>query len=258
MSVTDPAHLANIWLRVRSMFVRMSDIVGAIPALAVLTQLRPPRQREIASCIALVETIVRKLLLIEAAQIQRTEGVNVQTSRLLRLEHIAPSPKNWSAALCAASSAEAAAKAECATGAARNLPAFDITQPETWRVRFKLGAPRDPLACSESKAPRIRALWGPSPTPPQPAPKPERRTVPAPLRLAQRFEALRRAIADPLPLARKLARTLPRLCRRCPAAAERYASDTARPHRTDEGDPRLIIDAMVLALAEAPSFVNSS
>ena len=67
MSITDPASIANIWTRVRSMFVRVSDIVGAIPALARLTLLWPSRQREIASAIALVETIVRKLIFIEAA-----------------------------------------------------------------------------------------------------------------------------------------------------------------------------------------------
>ena len=246
MSITDPASIANIWTRVRSMFVRVSDIVGAIPALARLTLLWPSRQREIASAIALVETIVRKLIFIEAAEMQRSEPVT-------------PSPKSWSAGLRPASFAKAPAKPACAAGATRPNPsAFDPAQPHTWRVRFKLCPPRDPLACSESRGPRIRALWGPSPPPPLPAPKAKRRITPAPLRLAQRFEALRRAIADPLPLARKLARILPRLCRRYPRAAERYATATAHPHRTDEGDPRLIIDAMVLALVAAPSFVNSS
>lgn len=257
MSITDPASIANIWTRVRSMFVRVSDIVGAIPALARLTLLHPSRQREIASAIALVETIVRKLIFIEAAEMQRNQPD--QASRPPRLEPVTPSPKSWSAGLRLASSAKAPAKPACAAGATRpSPPAFDPTQPHTWRVRFKLCSPRDPLACSESRGPRIRALWGPSPPPPLPAPKAKRRITPAPLRLAQRFEALRRAIADPLPLARKLARILPRLCRRYPQAAERYATATAHPHRTDEGDPRLIIDAIVLALVAAPSFVNSS
>lgn len=258
MSITDPASIANIWTRVRSMFVRVSDIVGAIPALARLTLLWPSRQREIASAIALVETIVRKLIFIEAAEMQRNQPD--QASRPPRLEHIAPLAAGWSAGLRPASSANAPANAECAREGTRPNPsAFDPAQPHTWRVRFKLCPPRDPLARSERRAPRIRALWGPSPPPPPlPAPKAKRRITPAPLRLAQRFEALRRAIADPLPLARKLARILPRLCRRYPQAAERYATATAHPHRTDEGDPRLIIDAMVLALVAAPSFVNSS
>ena len=255
MSITDPASIANIWTRVRSMFVRVSDIVGAIPALARLTLLWPSRQREIASAIALVETIVRKLIFIEAAEMQRNQPD--QASRPPRLEPVTPLSAGWSAGL---RPAEALAKPACAAGAARpDLPGFDPTRPHTWRVRFKLCPPRDPLARSERRAPRIRALWGPSPPPPPlPAPKAKRRITPAPLRLAQRFEALRRAISDPLPLARKLARILPRLCRRYPQAAERYATATAHPHRTDEGDPRLIIDAMVLALVAAPSFVNSS
>ena len=236
------------------MFVRVSDIVGAIPALARLTLLWPSRQREIASAIALVETIVRKLIFIEAAEMQRNQPD--QASRPPRLEPVTPLSAGWSAGL---RPAQALAKPPCAAGAARpDLPGFDPTRPHTWRVRFKLCPPRDPLARSERRAPRIRALWGPSPPPPLPAPKAKRRITPAPLRLAQRVEALRRAIADPLPLARKLARILPRLCRRYPRAAERYATATAHPHRTDEGDPRLIIDAMVLALVAAPSFVNSS
>ena len=257
MIITEAAPIANLWTRVRSMFVRMSDIVGAIPALALLSVLRPSRRREIASAIALVETIVRKLILIEAAEIQRNQPD--QAARPPRLEPVALFAAGWSAGLRPASCAQAPANAEYAREGTRSSPpTFDPTQPHTWRVRFKLGAPRDPLACRESRAPRIRALWGPSPPPAEPAPTAERRITPAPLRLAQRFEALRRAIADPLPLARKLARLLPRLCRRYPAAAERYVIATARPHRTDEGDPRLIIDAMVLALSAAPSFVNSS
>jgi hypothetical protein len=76
--------------------------------------------------------------------------------------------------------------------------------------------------------------------------------------LALRFEALRRAIADPTPLARKLARTLPRLCRRYRDAALRYAVATARPYRSDQGDPRLIVEVMALALLVVPIFANSS
>ena len=97
MSITDPASIANIWTRVRSMFVRVSDIVGAIPALARLTLLWPSRQREIASAIALVETIVRKLIFIEAAEMQRNQPD--QASRPPRLEPVTPLSAGWSAGL---------------------------------------------------------------------------------------------------------------------------------------------------------------
>lgn len=78
------------------------------------------------------------------------------------------------------------------------------------------------------------------------------------MRLAMRFEALRRVLADPVPHIRRLAQVVPRLCRRNAYAATRYASETARPYHSDERDPRLIIDAMALALAAAPAFLNSS
>jgi hypothetical protein len=38
----------------------------------------------------------------------------------------------------------------------------------------------------------------------------------------------------------------------------RYATDSARPHWNDNVDPRLIVEAMGLALTAAPLFHNSS
>jgi len=245
----DPAHIANIWQRVRAMFVRASNIVGAVPALAALAALTRARRIEIASSIALVEAIVRKLIFIQAAQIQHAERKAAQASRLPRLEIVTPSPPGWSAGL----------RPACAPAVVRSNPQpFHPNQPETWRVRFKLAPPRDPQARAESRAPRIRALWGATPAPPPRARPAPHRLTPAPLRLALRFEALRRAIADPAPHARRLARVLPRLCRRYRAAAERYAIATPRPHRRDEGDPRLIVEAIAVALVVAPLFLNSS
>lgn len=216
----DPVHIANVWQRVRAMFVRVADIVGAIPALAMCVALTSARRREIVSSIALVESILRKLIFIEAAKQCRAES-KITTP---------PSP-SWSAA-----------------GPSR-AKAFDPTQPQFWRVRFKL-APPDLYAREKSRAPR--RLWGATPSASQPAPR-----TPEPLRLALRFEALRRAIADPAPHVRRLARILPRLCRRYHHAAERYAIAPARPSRCDPGDPRLIVEVIALALCVAPQFLNS-
>lgn len=258
MSITEatPATIADLWQRLRSMMTRASFIVGALPALAALASLTRRRHREIASCITCLEAIARKLIFVAAAALHRAERDGAKASRMPQLKIVTPSPTSWSAGLRPALSAEA--KPRCAPGGARsNLQAFDPAQPETWRVRFKLAPPRDEAAVPESRAPRIRALWGATPASPQRAPSQPRDVTPAPVRLAQRFEALRRVIADPTPYARRLARILPRLCRRFSSAAERYAVAIGRPYAGDEGDPRLIVEAIALALCAAPVFVNS-
>ncbi len=250
----NPDTIANLWQRLRSMMARASVVIGALPALAVLTALTRRRHHEIASSIALLEAIVRKLIFVAAAEMRSAEAAGSKHSRLPRLEIITPPSPSWSAGFQPALSAEALAKAE----GARSTQPFDPNQPETWRVRFKLAPPRDPMALPESRAPRIRALWGATPPPPPHAPSQPRRLVPSPLRLALRFEALRRAIDDPQSYARRLARVMPRLCRRYERAAERYAIASARPYCRDERDSRLILDVMSLALIAAPLFVNSS
>src|SRR5690606_19281081 len=219
MPITEanPATIANLWQRLRSMMTRASVLVGALPALAALASLTRDRRREIACCITRLEAIARKLIFVAAAELHRAERDGAKASRMPRLEIVAP-PASWSAGLRPASAAEA--KSQCAPGGARsNLPAFDPTQPETSPVRFSPAPPRDEAAVPESRAPRIRALWGPTPALPPPASSQPRDIAPAPRRLALRFEALRRVIADPAPYARRLARLLPRLCRRFPSAA---------------------------------------
>jgi len=259
MPITEanPATIANLWQRLRSMMTRADVLVGALPALAALASLTRDRRREIACCITRLEAIARKLIFVAAAELHRAERDGAKPTRGPLLEIVTPAPPSWSAGLRPALSAEA--KSQCASGGAR-AKSFDPTQPETWRVRFSLAPPRDEAAVPESRAPRIRALWGPTPAlpPPQRAPSPHRDIAPAPLRLALRFEALRRVIADPAPYARRLARLLPRLCRRFPSAAGRYAVAIGRPYAGDEGDPRLMLEAIALALAAAALFVNSS
>lgn len=247
MPITEanPATIANLWQRLRSMMTRASVLVGALPALAALASLTRARRREIACCITRLEAIARKLIFVAAAELHRAERDGAKPTRGPLLEIVTPAPPSCSAGV-------RLAKAE---GARAN--SFDPTQPETWRVRFSLAPPRDEAAVPESRAPRIRALWGPTPTPP-PASSQPRDIAPAPLRLALRFEALRRVIADPAPYARRLARLLPRLCRRFPSAAGRYAIAIGRPYAGDEGDPRLMLEAIALALAAAVLFVNSS
>lgn len=245
MSITeaDPATIAACWRRVRAMFARAAESIGAVGRLARLVSLAPARRRAIAGCIGLIETIVRKLLLVEAAALRTAEQSAPRADRGPRFEIVmrpaAPEARRTTA------------------GSTAKAHAFDPAQPHTWRVRFQLAPPRDRRAVAACNAPRIRALWGPSPPPP-----PSRQTAavitPAPLRLALRMEALRRVIADPAPHARRLLRALPRLCRRNSEAAISYAIATARPHWVDPGDGRLIVEVMALAMSVAPLFSNTS
>jgi hypothetical protein len=69
---------------------------------------------------------------------------------------------------------------------------------------------------------------------------------------------LKRVLADPITYAERLARLMRCLVRRYPGAADRYAITTARPCVSDEGDPRLIIDAMSAAMFGAPVLADTS
>jgi hypothetical protein len=231
-AITDPATHANYWRRTRAMFARACEAIGDPAAIAALNGLTNTRRRQIARFISLLECIVRKLLFALASQLgpapAKAEGAPSRTAGLPA--RIAPAPK---------------------AEPQRGTP--DLTQPQTWRARFALAPPRDPCAVPESRAPRIRALWGPSPPPAPPPPQraPQRR-IPAPLRLAFRLEALRRVIADPEPLARRVAQIFQRLQRRDPRAGERYVIATARPYFSDRDDARLIVEAMALAMYGVP------
>jgi hypothetical protein len=123
-------------------------------------------------------------------------------------------------------------------------------------VRFALKPPRDPRLCKHR--PRIRALWGDYVEPPKPPPRKQSNSTSSALRLAMRFEAVRRVLANPAPHVKRLALLMPRLCRRDRDAPMRYATETAHPHRSDDINPRLIVEAMGPALSAAPLFHNSS
>jgi hypothetical protein len=228
----DTSPLAQLWTRARAMFARACDIIGPLERLAALAVLTRKRRYEIATWIARLECIARKLLFAEAS---RLDVLQTSSSRT-----------------------RASAIRSPGATSARLAPAFDPTQPETWPARFKLAPPRDPLAVPESRAPRIRALWGSSPPPPPSIERAAAHKTPAPLHFAFRVEALRRVLENPLPHAQRLARIFHRLQRRFPEAALRYATATARPHAIDPGDPRLIVDALSLALSAAPLFANTS
>jgi|CXWL01.1.fsa_nt_gi hypothetical protein len=233
MSDTDP--LPALWLRLRSMFVRASDIIGTPQTLARLGALTRRRGHEIGCWIARLECIARKLLFAQASRLHPTSSFPTRAGAI----------RNPGAN--AALRRHATPRAE-----------IDLTQPETWPARFKLAPPRDPRAVPESRAPRIRALSGSPASSPSTPPRAAPHRTPACLRFAFRVEALRRVFDNPAAHARRLARIFHRLKRRFPEAAARYALITARPHAADSGDPRLIVEAMMIAITAAQFFLNSS
>jgi hypothetical protein len=304
--IAEPARIANLWGRIRAMLERARTDIGAFDPLAALTR---ARRLSIARWIALIETIVRKVLFVEAAALIVDERATQQPYNGPQLTIIplrtcalashgaprgpaglplplegggvgvgvtesvgvtAPSfvaesrhrPAQFALARCtspyplAPSPSRGGGIARCKSTGARRTHAFDAAKPETWRVRFALKPPRDPRLCKQR--PRIRALWGDYVAPQKPPPRTQSRKTPSALRLAMRFEAVRRVLENPAPHVQRLALLMPRLCRRDRAAPMRYAAETAHPHRSDDIDPRLIVEAMGLALSAAPLFHNSS
>jgi hypothetical protein len=231
----DPSSIAELWRRARAMFERAAAIIGRADTLATLTALSPERRREIVGWLALVETIVRKLIFAKAALLPRLAPNSAPRVEYIALRggyhQVRLKPPSRPAKACA----------------------FDPAQPHAWRAPFDLALPRDRLTCPESRAPRIRALWGPPPSPPPlPRQRAERQSTPAPRRLALRLEALRRVLADPAPYVRRLAARLK------PKLAERYALATACSDWFDRADARLGVEVIALALLAAPIFANSS
>jgi hypothetical protein len=227
----DPPLIAAFWARVRAMFERCHRVIVEPEPLT------PPSRRSITAWLALIETIVRKLLFAEAVRLRADEAPRKARGPRLTLISLHSAPLQTQAQ-----------PHTHAVGVNRHAPAS---------ARFKLAVPSTVLAIAESRAPHVRALWGPSPPTSftrSPQQRQGKRTAPS-ARLAQRLEALQRVLADPAPHIRRFARLLKRLR---PAYADRYARSCAASQSIDEKDPRLIIEAMALALTAAMIFINSS
>jgi hypothetical protein len=252
--------------RTRAVFARAAAATGGAAAIAAIVVLPDTLRRPIVRWLLLLEHVVRKLLFAEAAELPAPapeRGPRMET--IVLPQHRPPwmpqSSPGWSAGL----QARMAPPAQCAPGGARsNLQrarALDLANPDSWPARFSLALPHDPHRVPEAQAPRIRALWGPDPAPP-PAPPPRTPRAVNPetsaLRLALRFEAIRRVLADPLPHARRLAERLRHELRRFPELITRYAIAPARTNFRDDADPRLGVDIYVPAFAAQPKLRDSS
>jgi hypothetical protein len=220
----------HLWARVRASFERALLVCGGPAAIAAITNLARRSRTNIVRWLAPLENMVRKLLLVEAAQLL---GPRTSSSAARRR--------------CACLCAGADDADEDVRGPDRNAPA-------TWVARFALAPPCDPRAVAQAL--HIRSL---APDPPWTVftPAVENSTPhqgaeldPA-FRLARRFEALRRVLADPLPYARRLAGMIGRLRKRFPEIAMRYAMAPQRTAGWDENDPRLGMSVTASAISAA-------
>ncbi len=250
--MTDIANPAEtLWTRARAMFARAVAAIGDAASIARIATLTPQLRRGIIAWLCPLENIVRKLLLAEAARLHRAAIAQTRGPRLVYVPLRSP---GWTAGLQARN---ATVEQTCAPEGARSN--LETARSYTLdNARFSFSLPRDPHAIPDSRAPRIRSLWGAPPPPPATPTQRSYDESKSPLRLARRFAALRRVLDDPRPHAERLARLLARAVRRFPEIVRRYAFAPARTNDYDPDDPRLAIEAIAQAFAAPNAFSNSS
>jgi hypothetical protein len=207
----DAAATPDLWSTARTL---LADAFAG-GARAILGALNSITRRAIKRRLKALEAAAMKLLLVEAAKLDPPTNANAQAPAAPRSEK-------------------------------RAVSLSDPERPETWRVAFQLHIP--PEAINANAGPRIRSL-GPS------------RFVRAVVldaraaasfrlraafraggqineralaeKLARRFEALRRLLANPAPRARRLQRKLLALKQRAFDAAKRIALRRPPPRQLD-------------------------
>jgi len=220
-ALKDPLFL--LWKIARMWLVSAVARFGSPALIATLVERRV--RRVLTRRVVALETLVMKLLLVEAARLGEP-------------------PSRHSRAHAEASAARRAAAGWAVRGQ-------DSADPGKWRVRFQLRIPpepRPPWISAPNAGPRIRDLGSPLHVRDIYADK-ARRTRLAQLaaaraarsahsearertkaaRLARRFEALKRTIDDPAPHARRLLRKLAAFKERAHAAAMRIVRRAAPP-----------------------------
>ncbi len=242
MHIASPPSSTPIWDRLRATFDRVIAAVGA-PAVVALLSLSSRRARyDIVRQLLMLECLVRRLLLAEAAALDPPEAE--RGPRLITIPIRAPglvTPLNH-------------VRRPTPQRAPRPI---DPARPETWSAQFSLSLPRDPYVPLDRHAPQIRALWGATAPPPLP-PTPRRERRSASFLLARRLEAIRRVLNDPAPHARRLAVAQQRAAARSPEVARRYALASPRRPSYDPYNERLGVDILSLALLARETFSNTS
>jgi hypothetical protein len=239
-----------LWERARAMFGRALAAIGDPAAIAAIALLTHALRRDIIRRLAPLEHVVRKLLLAEAAALHRqaqdaaraaaARGPRMQIIELRSLGLAMHAPIEARSSLSPRGEGTGRGVNPAAAVQAQTTARADLGPPNTWRVSFSFAIPRDP-DLPNSRAPRIRALWGGDAKPrahETRAPMPQQRTDSA-LLLARRFEAVRRVLHDPLPYARRLTQLLLRKRRSFAKVIQRYLFAPARTGDYDPDDDRL-------------------
>ena len=243
-----------LWTRARAMFARAVAAIGDASSIALLEALPRELRRQIVAWLHPLECVVRRLLIAEAAALHRADDRRTRRSSIQTVQVGSLGlAQSWTAGLQTRTNSVAG---KCASEDVRSM--IDRARPESWRASFSFALPRNPHFVPNSRAPRIRALWGP--TPPEPPPRAPRVLKPedAPFRLARRFEALRRVLADPRPYAECLVRLLVREARRVPRLVMRYVLAGSRTDDFDPSDSGLSLDALGAAFDAPEAFKDTS
>lgn len=231
-SIPPPPATTPLWARLRALFERVIAAIGAPAFIAALT-LAPGMRTGIVRQLALIELLARKLLLAEASAL-----APAATSRGPRLVEIN----------LAASGLYTVPQTRRRTRARSSGRIIDPYNPETWSARFALAMPRDERAVQDRRAPRIRALWGDTITPPAPPEPAPRQHASEAFRIARRAEALRRMLNDPTRHVHRLARSRRFGVARTHDTITRYAFAVSRRFVGDHHDPRLTVDIFSAAV----------
>jgi hypothetical protein len=247
-----------LWTRARAMFARAVAALGGASSIALLEALPRTLRRQIVAWLYPLECIVRRLLVAEAAALHRAECPRAQcVPRVVtvQLRSLGLASQNWSARPPAAQNTNHRVDgADAPPEAARS----NLEHPESWRASFSFALPRNPHLVSNARAPRILDPWRDYPPPPPPRAPRILKPEDAPFRLARRFEALRRVIANPRPYAERLVRLLVREARRVPRLVMRYMLSGPRTDDFDPADSRLSLDALGAAYDAPEAFKDTS
>ena len=239
-AAASPPTNTALWDRLRATFARVIAVIGAPAAIALLSLSTRSTRLSILRQLFMLESLVRKLLFAELAALAAAPA-----DRSPRLTHIPVRP-----GLVIVNPA--------GKRTPRQPRPLDLAHPETWSAPFALALPRDSRLVRDRNAPRIRALWGASPRPVEPPPRAPQRRRSTPLRIARRFEALRRVLNDPAPHVRRLAKAQCRALNRAPNVVSQYALMSPRRHGYDPIDTRLPIDITCAALTARSTLCDSS
>ncbi|MGQ0532199.1 MAG: hypothetical protein ACT4OF_05845 [Caulobacteraceae bacterium] len=95
-AIAEPTTLTPLWERTRAMFARAVAAIGAPAAIAAHALIANTLRRDIVGWLCLIENIVRKLLLAEAAELKKAELARVEHGPRLVQIPLTGMAQHWS------------------------------------------------------------------------------------------------------------------------------------------------------------------